>query len=464
MVVAVAGLALGAVALVVGGGFGLQMWRRRWLIADLPTSDAAHVFVGVNEVVGRAVAVDLPVVAPYSAVECVWYRSLLEQEVRDERGQSSWKTVGDESSSAPFWVEDDTGRVLIRPEGASVYPDDRIRDDHAGRPGRHSSLSLLQTLAGAGTLGGLDGAGAARHRSTEWVIRPGDPIYVLGEASLRTDAVALEFAPCDEGSTRPRRSVLVAAGDEHRVARRTGWQAVALLLLAMAGAAAIPLAWEALDRARNGTPVGASPIEEAQGAMVVAALLVLAVLPVLLVGRLYNRLVSARNRVEAAWALIDVHLRRRHDLLPGLADVVAAATAHERTTHEQVARLRAGVELPPSTALPDASAISATATVDAADAERARSLVALAEAHPELRTSDNYQALARELALTEDGIAFARTFFNDAVTVLHDRRQQFPGLLMAPFVPVPALAAYRPGEPDRRPASDPQPASTEGST
>ena len=119
------------VVLLVAGGFGLAMWRRKWLIADLPTSDAAHVFVGMNEVVGRAVAIDQPIVAPFSATECVWFRAIVEREVQSGDNKR-WKQESDESSEAPFWLEDATGRVLVRPKGASVHAPQRHRSTHTG--------------------------------------------------------------------------------------------------------------------------------------------------------------------------------------------------------------------------------------------------------------------------------------------------------------------------------------------
>jgi LemA protein len=456
-----AGLAAAVAALGIGAGFGLHLWRRRWLLADLPTSDAAHVFVGMNEVAGRALPLAQPIVAPYSAVECVWYRSLLEREVEDQQGRSSWKEEADVTSAAPFWVADDSGRVLVRPEGASVYAAEQIRDIHPGRPGRHSSLSLLQTLAGSSMLS----SGTSRYRTTEWVIRPDEPIFVLGEATLRTDAVALEFAPVDAATGRRSARLLVSSGDEGRVARRTGWQAVALLVLAMAGAAALPAAWHAVTSDQPPVPGSASTVDAVGGRMLVGAMLVVAALVPLYAGRLYNRLVAARNRVEAAWSLIDVHLRRRHDLLPPLADVVGAALAHERDVQVAVASLRSGSPLPPAALeqLPDAATVASAEAVAAADRTATRSLLALAEAYPELRTDENARALMDAVVTAEDGVAFARTFFNDALTVMRDRRQQLPGALLAPLVPVPDMDLFQPDEPAARPASAPPPPQVEGS-
>ena len=438
-------LLVAGVVVAIAGGFALAMWRRKWLIADLPTSDAAHVFVGMNEVVGRAIAVDQPIVAPYSASECVWYRSVLEKEVQSGNDQRSWKTVADDQSDAPFWVEDDTGRVLIRPKGASVDAPQRTRDIHSGKPQRYGRLSLLQSLSGSGSLPlSLD---TSRYRTTEWYLLPGDQIYILGEATLRDEVVALEFSPCDPRSGVHKRSLLIARGDERRAANRTAVLATLLLFVTLVAAAALPAAYHAFRTAQDGGPTPGDPstLGAAGEAMVFAAVVVIVVLAVLYVGRLFNRLVSVRNRAESAWSLIDVHLRRRRDLLPSLAEVVGAAAAHERSVHATIARLRTVDVLPEPQELPDSRTIVSTETVDAADRAEVRVLLAVSEAYPELRTSEDFRRLAAEIALTESGISFARGFYNDAITVMRDRRQRFPGFLLAPLVKVPSLDLWAEG-------------------
>ena len=447
---AIAGLVAACLAALVGAGFGWTMWRRRWLIADTPRSDAAHVFVGTNEVVGQVRPVVRPLVAPYTGVECVWYRSVLERERRDEEGRTRWSVVSDESSVAPFWISDDSGQVLVRPKGASVYTAERRRSEHSGAPVRHTGLSLLRTLEGVS----MPASSLDRHRTTEWILRPDEAAYLLGEATLREDVVAVEFAPCDPVSGVQRRSLLVSAGDEARAARRTAWQGAALFTLFVAGAAAVPLAWQWFVVERSGGyEVGDPTIWESSRSGVAAVLtVVVAALPVSYVVRVHNRLVATRNRAIAAWSLIDVQLRRRHDLLPLLAETVRGAMAHERDAHEQVAVARTELGLS-SVRLPDDSTLQRAEDLDRVDRGRSRELVALVEGHPELRTDENALALLRELVTAEDAVAFARSFYNDAVTVMRDRRERFPGLLLAWAVPVPSLSLWEPEEPGARAAS-----------
>ncbi len=138
---------------------------------------------------------------------------------------------------------------------------------------------------------------------------------------------------------------------------------------------------------------------------------------------LYNRLVRFRNRVDNAWAQIDVQLRRRYDLIPNLVETVKGYAAHERQTFDSVTRARA-------------EAIGAGSVAQQAEAEtmitRAlRSLFAVAEAYPELQADENFAALQAELSATESRIAFARQFYNDSVLKLNTAIQVVPTNVVA---------------------------------
>ncbi len=150
-------------------------------------------------------------------------------------------------------------------------------------------------------------------------------------------------------------------------------------------------------------------------------------LALLLLAWLYNGLVAARNRVRNAWAQIDVQLLRRGDLVPDLVESVKGYMRHETGVFDRILEARrqataAGADVP------------ARAAAEAALTRQVRGLMALAEAVPELRASENMKALQEELATTENRIAFARQFFNDAVLDYSNRLQTLPGNLVAgPF-------------------------------
>ncbi len=138
---------------------------------------------------------------------------------------------------------------------------------------------------------------------------------------------------------------------------------------------------------------------------------------------LYNGLIKLRNRIENAWAQIDVQLRRRYDLIPNLVETVKAYATHERETLESVTRARA-------------AAINAGSVGEQAQAENMvtsalKSLFAVSEAYPELKANQNFLQLQEELSGTEGRISYARQFYNDTVFRYNTKIQSFPALLIA---------------------------------
>jgi LemA protein len=138
---------------------------------------------------------------------------------------------------------------------------------------------------------------------------------------------------------------------------------------------------------------------------------------------LYNRLVGIRNQVENAWKQIDVQLKRRHDLIPNLVEVVKDYMSYEQETLQQVIKARN-------------SAIQAATPAEAIAAEGVLSgalgkLLAVVEAYPDLKANQNVTRLMEELSGTENKIAFARQFYNDSVNSLNDSVQSFPSNIIA---------------------------------
>lgn len=119
----------------------------------------------------------------------------------------------------------------------------------------------------------------------------------------------------------------------------------------------------------------------------------------------FNRLVRLRQHMKESWADIDVELKRRHDLIPNLVETVKGYAAHERELLERVIELRnraAGAHGSTGALAADESALAA---------ELSR-LFLVVESYPVLKADQNFAALQRELALTEDRIAAARRFYN----------------------------------------------------
>jgi LemA protein len=158
----------------------------------------------------------------------------------------------------------------------------------------------------------------------------------------------------------------------------------------------------------------------------VIALIVIGVVVVLLVLFViasYNGLVQLRNRVDNAWAQIDVQLKRRYDLIPNLVETVKGYAAHERQTLEAVIQARN-------------MAMSAQGPAQQAQAENMitgalKSLFALSEAYPDLKANQSFLQLQEELTGTEGRIAYSRQFYNDTVQKYNTKIQTFPTVLLA---------------------------------
>lgn len=141
----------------------------------------------------------------------------------------------------------------------------------------------------------------------------------------------------------------------------------------------------------------------------------------------YNRLVSLREQVRAAWAQIDVMLKRRHDLIPNLVETVKGYAAHERDTLERVIAAR-------NAAVASRGDPSQASQAEGALGGALRQLFALSEAYPDLKANINFAELQRELANTENQIGQQRQQYNAIVGAYNTSMLSFPNNLLAgPF-------------------------------
>jgi LemA protein len=138
----------------------------------------------------------------------------------------------------------------------------------------------------------------------------------------------------------------------------------------------------------------------------------------------YNGLVSGRNQAQTAWSQIDVQLKRRHDLIPNLVQVVKDAMGYEQETLTKVVQAR-------NAAVAASGSPAQAGPAEAALTQATRGLFALVESYPQLKANDNVKQLQEELTTTENKIAFSRQFYNDSVNAYNNRRQSFPAVLAA---------------------------------
>ncbi len=144
---------------------------------------------------------------------------------------------------------------------------------------------------------------------------------------------------------------------------------------------------------------------------------------ILFVVLMYNGLVRMRNRKEEAWSDIDVQLKRRYDLIPNLVSTVKGYAKHEQETLAKVTEMRT-------------RALEADGVKEKGEAENMltgalKTIFAVAENYPDLKASENFAELQRELSDTENKIQSARRFYNNTVQDLNTAIQVFPKNIIA---------------------------------
>ncbi|MGI9557661.1 MAG: LemA family protein [Solirubrobacterales bacterium] len=156
---------------------------------------------------------------------------------------------------------------------------------------------------------------------------------------------------------------------------------------------------------------------------VIIAIVVLIVVVAIWAISVRNGMVGERNRVDEAWSGIDVQLKRRHDLVPNLVETVKGYATHEQKVFRETAEARS-------------NAMKAASVQDTSQAEGQLSgalaeLRAVAENYPELRATENFQQLQRDLSEIEDEIQAARRIYNSNVQSYNTRIQIFPNSVIA---------------------------------
>ena len=154
--------------------------------------------------------------------------------------------------------------------------------------------------------------------------------------------------------------------------------------------------------------------------IIVIAVVVLAILFVVIT---YNGMIRSRNMVDQGWSGIDVQLKRRHDLIPNLVESVKGYAAHEQKTLQDVTDARA--------AAVSASGPAASGPAESVLSQALGRLVAISEAYPQLRATENFQQLQEQLADVEQNIAVARQVYNDTVLTYDNALETVPTNIVA---------------------------------
>lgn len=157
----------------------------------------------------------------------------------------------------------------------------------------------------------------------------------------------------------------------------------------------------------------------------------------------YNSLVRLKNRTDEAWSDIDVQLKRRYDLIPNLIETVKGYAKQEREVFTKVTEART-------------AAMGAKGMYDKAQAENVltealKTIFAVAESYPDLKSSSNFLELQRELTDTEDKIQAARRFYNTNIRELNIKIESFPTNLIASMLGYAKREFFEAGDAEREP-------------
>lgn len=412
-------------AIAVLGGFSLAslllLWaslalrRKQRLLRDLPTSKARGVFIGLVELKGSAEC-ERPLNAFLSERSCVHYRTevserwsrMVVETYTDSKGraqtrmrhESGWTPVFEKDEATEFYLKDDTGAVLVRPEGAKIEP----------VPLFEQTVSRGDALYYAkGPAGSVPNSDHVR-RFTERGVPLHASLYVVGQARERKDVVAPEIAADKEAPL-----FLISTRTEEKVSGGYSLGSWALWCAGLLASVAAPLTLA------KGMELPIAPFWLPAAGAVYLLLWALCWLWVV-----FNSLVGLRERVKRAWSLVEIELKRRYDLIPLLASTLEASKNHEAKVQTLVAELRAQTHAtPPGQPGPDPEGLTPR-------------LVAVREAYPELKTDEGFLRLSTELIETEQRIALARTYYNDIATHFATRLEIVPDRFVA------RLAAMRP--------------------
>ena len=137
----------------------------------------------------------------------------------------------------------------------------------------------------------------------------------------------------------------------------------------------------------------------------------------------YNNFVKMKNKIEEAFATMDVYLKKRWDLVPNLVNTVKGYAAHEKETFEKIAGLRAR----------SYESMSGNEKIEANQmmGSALSRLIATAEAYPELKANANFMDLQRQLTSIEDEIANSRKYYNGCVRQMNTSVESFPSNIIA---------------------------------
>ena len=377
-------LCAAAALLMMGFGsfFGFRRIKTKRYVENIPTSPSAGLAYGPAEIKG-IVECDPNrfLKGPISDAKCVYYRYKI-----TERRRSGKKTrtvvIKDEKQYVPFQCRDSEGVTPIEPEGAEFTADFKVKK----RLGRQTHY--------------------------EWHIAPSTELYVLGSAVVDKDTGGHLIVSDGDSDGFP---FLISDETETEVMLRQGRKGLL-----------------GIGFAQNGTVFFSLVLFAALGSFAATDFLLSALVSPMFLGftmfaLMFNDLVFLRNRVKRAWANIEVSLKKRADLIPGLENIVKGYLSHEESVLEAVAGLR--------TAVVGKSSYSPTEVDSAMQQETTLTnrLFALREDSPDLKGDTVMDDFMRRLTRMENEVALMRKGYNDGIERYHEAKKRIPEVFLAKF-------------------------------
>jgi hypothetical protein len=386
-------------------------------VEDVPTSKVKGVFFGLNEVKGSVMS-DAPLQTYLTEKPSVWYEwSISEhwkktERYRDKDGnqktrtKSGWRKVDSGGSFQSFFLKDDTGELLIEPEGAKVDAPSTMSSSCSPTDPFYYEKGPDRAIANS----------THRRRFSERSLTPNDELYILGPAKLRQEVAKPMIAQSKEA-----KYYFISTKSETQIIRSKNVWAFIIIIFSFVAALVVPVVAISVE-------TGVEPREvmlENPGWIFVSGLIFLAVASLFYLTILYNGLIRVRNRLIHAMGLIEIQLKRRHDLIPSLLKCVKGIASYETEVQELVASYRS---LGANETSREPGEIAEKINQGAGFV---RGLFVLSENYPDLSADQNYDSFMRALLDTEDRIALARQFYNDSLLALQDRLLTFPDVLVA---------------------------------
>jgi len=322
------------------------------------------------------------------------------------RTKSGWRKVDSGGSFQSFFLKDDTGELLIEPEGAKVDAPSTMSSSCSPTDPFYYEKGPDRAIANS----------THRRRFSERSLTPNDELYILGPAKLRQEVAKPMIAQSKEA-----KYYFISTKSETQIIRSKNVWAFIIIIFSFVAALVVPVVAISVE-------TGVEPQEvmlENPGWIFVSGLIFLAVASLFYLTILYNGLIRVRNRLIHAMGLIEIQLKRRHDLIPSLLKCVKGIASYETEVQELVASYRS---LGANETSREPGEIAEKINQGAGFV---RGLFVLSENYPDLSADQNYDSFMRALLDTEDRIALARQFYNDSLLALQDRLLTFPDVLVA---------------------------------